>query len=106
MLAAKFTRHFELVHSSAHASELIDSEGKLGAAIIERADRAFTELLTEAIDEGGLLPRSGVSAAQAATLLLRAASGADYDAANVAAHRKNLGEIVRTLVAGLRSTRR
>jgi AcrR family transcriptional regulator len=104
MLAAKLTRYFELVQASPHAQELVDSQGRLGAEIVQRTDRAYVKLLVAALEaEPELHPsRIGMSAASAAQLLLRAASGAAYDATTPAAHRKRLGEIVRAIVASMR----
>lgn len=103
MLSAKFTRYFELVNASPHAAELIDSQGRLGAEIVERADRAFVRLLIATLERAKELDprRVGLSLPAAAALLVRAASGAAYDATSAATHRKHLAEIVRVVVAGL-----
>ncbi|MBL8720300.1 MAG: TetR/AcrR family transcriptional regulator [Myxococcales bacterium] len=104
MLSAKFTRYFELVNASPHAEELVDSQGRLGAEIVERADRAFVRLLVSTLERAKELDprRLGLSLPATAALLIRAASGAAYDATNAATHRKHLAEIVRVVVAGLR----
>ncbi len=104
MLAAKLTRYFELVQASPHAQELVDSQGRLGAEIVQRTDRAYVKLLVAVIEADEELDpsRIGLSAASAAQLLLRAASGAAYDATTTVAHRKHLGEIVRVIVAAIR----
>lgn len=104
MLSAKFTRYWELVHASPHAQELVDSQGKLGASIVQQFDRAYLKLLVAAVEDAdGLEPaRVGLTASSAAQLLLRAASGASYDATSAAAHRKHVAEIVRVVVAGMR----
>jgi AcrR family transcriptional regulator len=105
MLAAKFTRYWELVQRSPHAQELIDSQSRLGAETIARADKAFLRLLAAAIEESEEvdLTRAGLTATGLAHLLVRAASGAAYDATTVAAHRKNLTELVRVLMLGVRT---
>jgi AcrR family transcriptional regulator len=105
MLAAKFTRYWELVQRSPHAQELIDSQSRLGAETIARADKAFVRLLATAIEESEEvdLTRAGLTATGLAQLLIRAASGAAYDATTVAAHRKNLTELVRVLMLGVRT---
>lgn len=102
MLAAKLTRYFELVQASPHAAELVGSHGALGADIVEKADRAFVKLLVAAIVDGLEPDRIGLSASQAAAMLLRAASGASYDATSVSLHKKHLAEIVRAIVASMR----
>ena len=103
MLAAKFTRYWELVQRSPHAQELLDSQSRLGAETIARADKAFVRLLATAIEEAEEVApaRAGLTALGLAQLLIRAASGAAYDATTVAAHRKHLGELVRLLRFGL-----
>lgn len=105
MLSAKFTRYFELVNASPHAEELVDSQGRLGAEIVERADRAFVRLLVSTLERAKDLEpkRLGLSLPATAALLVRAASGAAYDATSAATHRKHLAEIVRVVVAGLRT---
>ncbi len=106
MLSAKLTRYFELVEASPHAAELVGSHGLYGADIVERADRAFLKLLGAAIAENLDPGRIGLTAPQAAAMLVRAASGAAYDATSVAIHRKHLAEIVRALVASMRRDER
>jgi AcrR family transcriptional regulator len=103
MLSAKFTRYFELVQASPHAQELIDSQGRLGAEIVQRADRAYLALLVDVLERSELDPgRVGLSVTAAARVLLRAASGAAYDAKTPAAHERHLTEIVRVLTAAMR----
>ena len=103
MLAAKFTRYWELVQRSPHVQELLDSQSRLGAETIARADKAFVRLLATTIEEANEVDpaRAGLTALGLAQLLIRAASGAAYDATTVAAHRKHLGELVRLLTFGL-----
>jgi hypothetical protein len=62
-------------------------------------------LLAAAIEESEEvdLTRAGLTATGLAHLLVRAASGAAYDATTVAAHRKNLTELVRVLMLGVRT---
>ena len=106
MLSAKLTRYFELVLASPHAAELVDSHGTVGAEIVQRADRAFLALLVRVIEESELDPkRLKLGATGAAQLLLRAASGAAYDAKTPAAHKRHVAEIVRAIVAGIRGAR-
>ena len=93
VLSAKFTRTWELVHSSRHAAELLDVKNALGAAAVAKLDHEFLALLIEAIP-------SAKRARSLAQMLMRAAAGAAYDATTVAMHRKHLGELVRVILAG------
>jgi AcrR family transcriptional regulator len=103
MLSAKHTRYWELVHASPHAAELVDSQDAVAARVVERADRAYLRLLTGAIEGSALEPaRAGLTPAAAAQLLVRATSGAAYDATSAAVHRRHVGEIVRVLCRGMR----
>ncbi|MGZ3419178.1 MAG: TetR/AcrR family transcriptional regulator [Polyangiales bacterium] len=104
MLSAKFTRYWELVHASPHAQELIDSQGRLGAEIVQKADRAYLKLLVSVLEKSREVEpaRVGLTASSAAALLLRSASGAAYDATSVATHKKHLAEIVRVTLAAMR----
>ncbi len=104
MLSAKFTRYWELVHASPHTQELMDSHGRLGAEIVQRTDRAYLERLVALLASSKEIEpkRVGLTPASAAALLLRAASGAAYDATSVAGHRRQLAEIVRVIVASMR----
>jgi hypothetical protein len=92
------------VHASPHAQELIDSQGRLGSEIVQRADRAYLKLLVATIENSKEVDprRAGLTPQSAATLLLRAASGAAYDATSAASHRKHLAEIVRVIVAAMK----
>jgi AcrR family transcriptional regulator len=104
MLSAKFTRYWELVHSSPHAQELMDSHGRMGAEIIERADKEFAKRLVSTLEGArGLDPkRAGFTLPQLAQLLLRAASGAAYDATSPAMHKKSVADLTRLILAGVR----
>jgi len=100
VLSAKFTRAWELVHSSPHAAELLDSQNALGAAAIAKLDREFLALLIEAI-EGAHAKH--VPARDLARVLLRAAAGAAYDATSSAMHRKHVAELVSVIFTGSRA---
>ena len=104
MLAAKLTRYWELVHASPHAQELLDSQGRLGSEVVQRADRAYLDLLASVIESSKEIDprRAGLTAKSAAALLVRAASGAAYDATSAASHRKHLTEIVRVITAAMK----
>lgn len=108
VLAAKFTYIYELVHSSPHAQELLDSQGQIGADVVQKADRAYHRLLTSMIEEataaGQLAPkRVGLASGAAASLLMRGGHGAAYDATSSGSHARHLAEMVRVLVAGMRA---
>lgn len=107
MLVAKFTRYFELVQSSPHATELVGSHSELGKDIVERTDERFLRLLVSTLEsERDLQPaRIGIdSPLRAARLLIRSASGAAYDAKTAPEHRRHIGELVRAIVLGMRGT--
>ncbi len=101
ILSAKFTRYWVLVQASPHAQELIDSHGRLGAEIIQRADRAYLALLEDVLAQAPELKKSSFSPQAAALLYLRAASGAAYDASSAPSHEANLREIVGVVTRGL-----
>ncbi|MBL9042601.1 MAG: TetR/AcrR family transcriptional regulator [Myxococcales bacterium] len=103
MLSAKFTRSWELIHSSPHARELHDSQGRLGAETVKRADRAFLKLLVACLQDAEELDleQAGLSVTAAAQLLVRGASGASYDATSTTMHKRLIAELVRVLIAGL-----
>jgi AcrR family transcriptional regulator len=104
VLSAKLTRSWSLVHASPHARELTDAKDELGAETIARFDGLYLNLVASLLASAQdlSLDRLGLTPLKAARLFLRAASGAMYDATSEEAHRQNLGEIVRTLVAGMR----
>jgi AcrR family transcriptional regulator len=107
VLTAKFTFFYELVHRSPHAQELLDSQGRLGADVVQKAERAFHRLLVSMLDEaasGGeiALKPIGLTPGTAASLLMRCGHGAAYDATSTASHARHLAEMVRVLLAGLR----
>lgn len=107
MLVAKFTRYFELVQSSPHATELIGSHGELGQDIVERTDERFLRLLVSTLESEKDLrsARIGIdSPLRAARLLIRSASGAAYDAKTAAEHRRHVAELVRALIFGMRGS--
>jgi AcrR family transcriptional regulator len=107
VLTAKFTYIYELVHRSPHAQELLDSQGALGADLVQKADRAYHRLLTSMLEEGAasgeIAPKQiGLAPGAVASLLMRAGHGAAYDATSTASHARHLTELTRVLVAGLR----
>ena len=102
MLSAKHTRYWEVVKNSPHGEELVRSKDALGEAITKRFDRAYAKLLADVVAGGNLrLARFDLSPATCAQLLVRASSGASYDATTAAAHRNHVKEIVTVLLAAL-----
>ena len=108
-LAAKFTFLHELVHTSPHAAELLDSQGALGADLVERHDRDVRRVLAGLVEEGvaaGELDLADLSSASLVEILLRAGHGAGWGAPTTAAHKRHLTELVRLIVGGLEPRRR
>ncbi len=83
-LMAKFWTLYELVHTSAHASELIDSKNALCAPVFAAADGRYAAilqgLLAELAASGAWMPEPPHSVESAVALLLRGAHGACYGA--------------------------
>ncbi len=99
MLSAKFTKVFELVDSSPHARELLDSRNEEARAIVDAADLRFFEMLAQelraAAKAGDLrLEAVGTKAPELARLLMQAAHGAGYGATSADEHRANVGRLV------------
>jgi len=102
-LSAKHTRYWELVRDSPHGEELMRSKDTLGEAIVKRFDRAYAKLLTDLLAAENLhLARFGLTPATCTQLLIRATSGAAYDATTAAVHRHHVKEIVTVVLAALR----
>jgi AcrR family transcriptional regulator len=102
-LAAKFTTVFEIVGSSPHAAELLESSDTMAAEIVARTDATFEHLLATtvraAVKHGELDlteiehgPRGFIA------LLMQDGHGAEQGAESSAAHRRNLASHVRVLV--------
>lgn len=111
VLTAKFTFLHELVHQSPHAAELLDSQGALGADLVERHDRDVRRVLAGVIDEAVAARELDLAAADLSTAslveaLLRAGHGAGWGAPSAAAHKRHLAELVRLIIAGLEPRRR
>ena len=103
MLSAKHTRFWEIVRGSPHGEELVRSKDELGEAITKRFDRAYAKLLADVLAGGNLrLARFDLTPATCAQLLIRASSGASYDATTAAAHRQHVKEIASVILAALR----
>jgi AcrR family transcriptional regulator len=106
MLAAKFTTIYELVDSSPHARELLDSQAAQARDVVARADAAYGKLIVDALRAavrgGELVTESTPSRlAKLAQLLMQAGHGAGYGATSVAEHRAHLEALVGALLASM-----
>lgn len=114
ILEAKFGYFHDLLAGSPHASELLDSKSRVCADLFQQADRAYQRVLARTIADaaarGELTPtRAGLTPEAAAELLMGSAHGLSLgtDAPPTARQlRRQLDDLVRLLVAGLRGTRR
>ncbi|HET6585215.1 MAG TPA: TetR/AcrR family transcriptional regulator [Nannocystaceae bacterium] len=109
LLEAKFAHLHDLVGSSPHAPEILDTTTGLAADIVERADKRFLDALAEVLADGDergelALARLHLSPAQAAGVVFRCAEGTTQ-APNMAAktYRKRLQQLVDVLLQGLGS---
>ena len=106
VLSAKFSRVFDLVHSSPHAADLLASSEETSRTATELADEAYRSILTGVVVgasrtgeidlAGARISRSGFVAA-----LMQAGHGAAYGATSSVQHRRNLEVLARLLVAGV-----
>jgi AcrR family transcriptional regulator len=114
MLAAKLVTLFDLVDASPHAAEIVDSQNRLGRALVEKADLDYLALLRRMLaraDRSGEIDLAAVelTPSAAAELLLRSALGATEGAKSVAVLEKHIAELVRVFcraVAPAARTRR
>lgn len=103
VLEAKYTRLYELVHSSPHAAEILDSTSKLGA-VVEDTDKRYRQIVERVLrraQHDGHIDLAGTSAARVADVLLWSALGISSSAPDVATHDKRLGEAVDTILRGV-----
>lgn len=117
VLEAKFVFLYELVHSSPHASEIITSKNHVAAEVFVTADRDYLELLAAVLEEGETagaltLAARGLSASEAAGLLIRCAHGTGSgdppdQRVDLPEYRRRLTAMTHIVLAGLgtRSTR-
>jgi AcrR family transcriptional regulator len=103
VLSAKFTKVFELIDSSPHARELLESQDAQAREVVARADAAFAKLLTDALRSAfrrGELGTERIEArpAKLAQLLMQAGHGAAYGATSVEDQRANLRALVAALL--------
>jgi AcrR family transcriptional regulator len=110
VLAAKFLTLFDLVFSSPHAAEILESGSRLSGDVFADADRKYeahvAAVLGEGVRSGEIaLKRSGLSAPAAAALLVLMARGLDATDARGArpsreTYARRLSAFVRAVLAG------
>jgi TetR/AcrR family transcriptional regulator len=104
LLAAKFWRLHDLVHTRPHARELIDAKDAVAADLFRAADARYAALLVDtlAAARASWRPRRPYRVAEVAAVLLRAAHGTGYagPALTAAAFRARLRLAVRLILAG------
>lgn len=106
LMEAKMGFVYDLIFSSPHASELIESTRQLPSAPFEEVTAMFHDavlrLVRQGVRNGELDPkRAGLTEKEAAETLIAAAIGAEK-AADEATFRKQLRSIVRLTLRGLR----
>ncbi len=111
VLEAKFTYLYQLVHSSPHAAEIIQSKNAVANEIFSRADERYRDVLAEilaAADESKELTLQAIpiTATQAAELLIRCAHGNGLGGTSgvrpsVEVYRHRLAEMTKIVLTGL-----
>ncbi|MDQ3032581.1 MAG: TetR/AcrR family transcriptional regulator [Myxococcota bacterium] len=106
VLEAKLVTVYELVDASPHAREILDSQTRIGADIVESADREYVRrlgaLLADADRARELdLKAAGHTPSSAAQLLVRSAHGAAHDTTSTRALQKQLRDLVRLFLRAL-----
>ena len=106
ILEAKYGFYFELVKSSPHAAELMDSKNRLSEDIFTPADRKYAKTLRDTIEaaarRGEIDPgRASLDAAGVADLLLASATGIEKTANAPATFHRRLRDLARMTVAAL-----
>lgn len=106
ILEAKFTRMYELVFSSAHAAELLESSDSQARDIAAEGDQHFRRILTDVLLAAQSardldLGRIGASTEELVDALMVAGHGASWNADSAADHRRNIAGQVRFLLAGV-----
>jgi AcrR family transcriptional regulator len=112
-LVARSGRFFDLLRGSEHAEEFLDENHRLCGALSAEASakhaRLLTRILSTADAAGDIsLAAGGLSAAQAAELLLATADGIKVrgrTTLSTAAYRESLARAVHVVVAGLAPVR-
>lgn len=105
VLAAKFTAVFEIVHTTPHAAELLDSQSALAHDVVARADARFERILLREIERAvrarELDPsRVRLSPRELVAVLMQAGHGATYGVTTADAHRKSIARLVRAILGG------
>jgi hypothetical protein len=108
-LVAKSGRFFDLLRESGHAEEFLDENNRLCGDLSAEASSTHARLLTRMFARAAAagevsLGAAGLSAAQAADLLLATAEGIKARGRTMLstdAYRERLGQAVRILIAGL-----
>jgi AcrR family transcriptional regulator len=105
-IEAKSLHFVEITLASPHGSELLDETNRLCGDLIAGMERRFTEQLTRLFRRASQareidLAAAGLSAAEAAQLLLRSVKGLKGPGLTVDDFRRSLDQLVRVFVAGL-----
>jgi AcrR family transcriptional regulator len=100
VLEAKHGRIFDLVHSSPHATEILESQERVAKEANEKIDRAVQKLVAGLV-EPLKLDRVDLSPAALAALLVRSGKGLARDAKTRAALARDLDNLVRVVLYGL-----
>lgn len=113
VLEAKFVFLYELVHSSPHATEIIASKNHVAAEVFVTANRRYLELLADVLEQAEVsgtlaLAARGMSAAEAAGLLIRCAHGTGSgdppdQRVDLPGYRRRLAAMTHVVLAGLAS---
>ena len=111
LLEAKFLYLYDLVFSSPHAAEILDSKGRVSADLFEAADRRYqahlAAVLAEGVDAGELdLASAGLTPASAAAFLVRCGHGigSAENAGGLPSRevfRRRIAELARVVLHGL-----
>ncbi len=102
---AKSLRFVEIAYGSPHGSELLDESNRLCGELAARSEARFRELVTAVLRRAGRageldLAAVGLTAGEAAALVVRAAAGLKGPGVTVEEYRGRLAALVRVLVAG------
>lgn len=106
LLDAKFTRLHEIIGASPHAAEILDTTTGIAGDIVEAADKRFLDALATVLLAGEAkgelaLDRLGLTPAQAAAVIFRAAEGTTKEQVATKTYRKRLQQLVDVLLNGL-----
>jgi AcrR family transcriptional regulator len=96
IVEAKFTSLYELVHSSPHAADLLESSDRIAAEIVERGDAHFLRALRQALRAHGVTTGQ---AGELALILQHAGTGISQLAASPAQLRSRIQRVTSALLA-------